>query len=84
MATGGCANDFIAREDLAMLEDIYRSLEDKDGVKSAYIEYRQRKGLPAIEWPVEGSAITDEQHRLQVCLDTIHECFLAREAQGPA
>lgn len=25
MATGGCANDFINREDLAMLEDIYRS-----------------------------------------------------------
>ena len=25
MATGGCANDFIDRADLAMLEDIYRS-----------------------------------------------------------
>ena len=39
LATGGCANEFINREDLAMLEDIYRSLDNED-IKNAYIEYR--------------------------------------------
>ena len=81
MATGGCANEFINREDLATLEDIYRFSDDENDVKNAYIEFRRRKGLPAIEFPAEGSAMTEEQLRLMVCLDSILECFKARKAR---
>lgn len=69
-----CSNEIADEEDLALNEEINRTLAEEANVKTAYNEFRKKRGLTAIDFSAR-PADPKMAHKVQLCIECLLECF---------
>ena len=76
-----CNKEIADEEDLALNDEINQNITEEDNVKSAYNEFRKKRGLAAIDFSAKTADGKASEHRVQMCIDCLLECFQAKRMQ---
>ena len=66
----------ISEDDMTVNEDISKSVIEDQNLKSAYNEFRNRKGLSIVDF----DDLYQSPHQVRLCMDCLLDCFQARRA----
>lgn len=75
-----CPNDEVTEEDLAVNEEMSKSIPDEENLKNAYNAFRQRKGLTAVDFTTID--YKSSPHKVQLCFNCLFDCFQARRVEA--
>ena len=75
-----CCREIADEEDMALNEEISQNLVEEDNVKNAYNAFRKKRGLAPIDFNAGQQMSAESQHKVQMCIDCLLECFQARRA----
>ena len=64
-----CNRENITEEDQVMNQDISKQISEEDNIKTAYNEFRNKKGLKPIDFTATPN------YQVQSCLECLLECF---------
>lgn len=70
-----CRKQIVNQEDYTLNEDISKQILEEENVKNAYIDYRNKKGMTAIDFKATIN------HKVCLCVECLLDCFQARRVE---